>query len=236
MRTNTGVVTSNLELTRASVAPEVVYARDCLLEQPLARERVICYLAEVYHYVNNVRVLMRRALDRTADQCSPFAYYMQQLIIDGSDRCELLLDDFEQLNLNRQLVASNDPLRSTINAIGSQLYVIENLDPRFFLGCIYLTGCSAIRVERLEELALQLKVNPACLQYLYKYSVTDANRKTIKLENWMELHIDDATTLDGIERNMRNTGANIAEVFLEIAYLDNDAVANRVSNLKASVH
>src|SRR5207237_764368 len=85
------------------------------------------FLIETYHYIKHSCPLMRAANARLAGNPKLKAY-MTRHIAEETGHDQWVLNDLEQLGVDRVEAQSSPPLHETMNLIGSQLYVIQCLN------------------------------------------------------------------------------------------------------------
>ncbi len=95
-------------------------------------------LVETYHYVKHSCSLMSHACARLAPEEVTLQRYLAHHIAEEVSHEQWVLDDLETLGYNRGEVGESLPLPETISMIGSQLYVINYLDPKALIGYVYV--------------------------------------------------------------------------------------------------
>ena len=227
-------ISRSLEIKRAGVATEVAYAWNRMYRQSMPRERFICYMVEMYHYVKNTCPLMELALEKSRQSMPALARYMKRHLVEESGHEQWVLNDLENLGLSRKAVIGSFPLRQTINLIGSQIYMINEYGPIYYLGYVYMMEGNTATVAQLDAISEDLGIDPSCMSACYMHAEIDIDHHIGELREWIELHVSQGHEMDAIQRNMQITSSNISELFLEISYMDERDLTSRLERLRFS--
>jgi pyrroloquinoline quinone (PQQ) biosynthesis protein C len=129
---------------------------------------------------------------------------------------EWVLNDLEQLGYRREHVRQSLPARETFAMVGSQFYIINELNPIGFLGYIFALECNPPTAKSIQTFTEKFEVPHHALTVLTGHAEADPNH--IK-----ELaHVLDSAVTDGndqrlIEFNLQMTLENLADLVLAMA-------------------
>lgn len=92
-------------------------------------------LVETYHYVKHSVPLMARACAQLGDETRIQSYLAHHMAEEVAHE-QWALEDLERLGFDRGDVKRSLPLPETISMIGSQLYIVDYVDPIALMGYI----------------------------------------------------------------------------------------------------
>jgi pyrroloquinoline quinone (PQQ) biosynthesis protein C len=164
-------------------------------------------LVETYHYVKHSTSLMSHACARLLPEDTVLQRYLAHHIAEEVSHEQWVLDDLETLGYSRDAVCRSLPLPETLNLVGSQLYVIEYLDPRALIGYIYVME-SMPPGERLFEYLEAAGIPKKAMTFLVRHGEADIVHRR-ELEAIIEEHFHDAHAREALELSATQGLSNV---------------------------
>jgi pyrroloquinoline quinone (PQQ) biosynthesis protein C len=153
-------------------------------------------LVETYHYVKHSCSLMSHACARLGPEEVALQRYLAHHIAEEVSHEQWVLDDLETLGYSRLEASQSLPLPETINMIGSQLYVINYLDPKALIGYIYVMESMPPGKDLFEYLEAA-GIPRDAMSFLVNHGEADiVHRK--ELEDLIEENFPDARTQEAL--------------------------------------
>ena len=134
-------------------------------------------LVETFHYVKHSCSLMCLACARLDHSQSELQTYVARHIEEEVAHENWVLEDLETLGYERAEVVASKPLAETIHLVGSQLYVIEYLDPAGLLGYVYVMESTPPRRQALEEFSEAFGIPYDAMKFLVQHGEEDVKHK-----------------------------------------------------------
>jgi pyrroloquinoline quinone (PQQ) biosynthesis protein C len=204
---------ARLDRRRLEVEPQISYAVLRLLEEAPSRQAFLDYLQEMYHYVKFSCPLMERMRDRLGPGQEAVAEYLTEHIREEAGHEQWVLDDLESLGRPRASVIKSLPLRQTFHMIGTQLYVIHELNPLGYLGYIYALEANPPTPDTITMLSEAFDIPVSSLSVLVGHAEADPHHKE-ELSGMLDRHIVRESDRYLIEENLRMTLENLADLLL----------------------
>lgn len=202
-----------LDRRRLEVEPQLSYSLLRLLEEAPSREAFLDYLQEMYHYVKFSCPLMELTRDKLGLGQEAVAEYLTEHVREEAGHEQWVLDDLESLGRPRSSVIESLPMRQTFHMIGTQLYMIHELNPLGYLGYIYALEANPPTSDTITMLSEAFDIPVSALSALVGHAEADPHHKQ-ELSEMLDRHIVRESDRFVIEENLRMTLENLADLLL----------------------
>lgn len=207
---------TRLQAIQRSLSPLSAYSWDRLLKARDARARFCRYLVERYHYVKFGCPFMELVASRLDAGYEPVTDYLKRHIEEERGHEERVLNDLEALGYERERVRRSLPARETIALIGSQLYMIQVLNPIGYLGYIYALESNPPTLEAINALSQRLGIPLTALLTLTEHAKADPKHLT-ELSRVLDSEVITREAQGVIAYNVKATLENLADLVLAVA-------------------
>lgn len=205
-----------LQAIPRSLSPLSAYSWDRLLEAKDARARFCRYLVEMYHYVKFSCPLMELVASRLDTGYGPVIDYLKRHIEEERGHEEWVLNDLEALGYERERVRRSLPARETIALIGTQLYMLQVLNPIGYLGYIYALESNPPTIESVNALSQRLGIPLTALFTLTEHAKSDPQHLA-DLNRILDSEVITREAQGLIAYNVKATLENLADLVLAVA-------------------
>ena len=221
---------SQLKNISASYQVNTAYSWSRLFNADHPKERFIRYLIEVYHYIKHSCPFMELTRDKLTQDHQILKKYLSEHIEEEKDHDLWLLNDLEYLGFSPDKIRHSIPKRETMALVGTQLYLINEVNPVSYLGYIFYLESNPPTMKTLNYLSQELKIPEKALFTLKEHGEVDPT------------HIDDLSQLldsdfwsekekELIAYNLQITLENISDLVLAIALEDIEKIAENTKIL-----
>lgn len=193
------------------------YSWNRLFDLENSKDRFIDYLIQMYHYVKFSCPLMELVRDKLNDKYESVREYLKIHIQEEKGHDNWLLDDLERLGYSPNQVKNSLPNRETIALIGSQFYIINQLNPVGYLGYIYYLESNPPTLESLQKLSENLNIPQKALFTLREHAKADPEH-IMSLNRLLDSDIFDVNDQKIITYNLQMTIENLSDLVLALAF------------------
>ncbi len=209
-------LSAQLDEINRSHGPLLTYSWTRLFESPDARSGFISYLCEMYHYAKFSCPLMELTRARLDDRNAEVARYLTHHIEEEAGHDDWVLADLQRLGLSPDEVHRSRPSRETISLIGSQFYMINELNPIGYLGYIYALESNPPTEESIRKLSARLDLPLAALSALTEHAEADPGHIR-DLNQMMDDAVASQEDQEWIRYNLQMTLENLSDLVLSVA-------------------
>ncbi len=192
-----------------------------LFEMDDRRERFLCYLVELYHYVKFSCPLMQQTLDKLPADAESTRRYLTRHIEEETGHEQWVLADLQKLGFSPVRVKAVLPMRETLAMVGTQLYLIDYVDPRAYFGYIYALESSASPIDAVEKLSLELDIPLSALFTLTEHADLDWTHHVKALNRVLDSCFPNHHHQELIMRSYLDTMESLSDLVLGLCYRTN---------------
>ena len=175
------------------------------------KEALKQYLVQLYHYVRESCPLMELAAGGLDRNGAIFRSYLDRHTKEERGHERWVLGDLERLGVPRSLVRQSLPHVATMEMVGTQLYIINRVNPIAFLGYIFALESSPPTRASVDVLSQLFDVPASALTVLSRHAETDPKHLNELCEVVDHSSID-KTTARLIEVNVQITVRSLLHV------------------------
>ncbi len=195
------------------------YAWDKLFAAPDVRDRYLDYMVEVYHYVKFSCPLMALTASRLEGSHAGVIEYLKHHMEEEKGHEEMALNDLEALGFGRGQITRGLPARETMALIGTQLYIIQELQPIGHLGYIYALESDPPTPDSVRALSKRLEIPLSALSCFLEHAEADPGHAA-DLTRMLDAEVRDAEDQRLIEYNVQMTLEHMSDLILALATRD----------------
>ena len=204
---------------RLALQASLDYAWNKFFAAPDARDRYLDYMVEVYHYVKFSCPLMALTASRLEGSHAGVIEYLKHHMEEEKGHEELALNDLEALGFKRGQILRSLPARETMALIGTQLYIIHELNPIGHLGYIYAMESDPPTPASVQSLSQRLDLPLGALSCFLEHAEADPGHAA-DLTRMLDAEVRDAEDQGLVEYNVQITLEHMSDLILALATRD----------------
>lgn len=137
-----------------------------------------------------------------------------------------LLSDIEQLGYPKAIAVCSLPLKSVVALVGTQFYIIQEMNPVGILGYIYVLESNPPKARSLQELSSLHKIPLSAMSTFMEHADLDQGHRK-DLITLLNGDVLDDHDREVIEYSAVLTSAHVAEFFRELNIATEDLESSR---------